>query len=355
MIAIVGATGLVGRELLAILAERGHSAERLKLLASARSAGSMLAYQGDSLLIEELTASSFAGIEIAMFSAGTEVSREFAPIAVEAGATVIDNSSVFRMDDGVPLVVPEINRDVLDDCSLRGGVIANPNCSTIIALMAVAPLHRVAGIRRMVVSTYQAASGGGVAMMNELQRQAFDHVESKPLTKSTTGRQYLFNLFSHDSPIDETGYNAEEIKLVRETHKILGDTSIAITATCVRVPVLRAHSEAINLTLDKPLSVDEAREILCATPGVKVVDDREANRFPEPIDATGGDDVLVGRIRADISQPPDMGLDLFVSGDQLRKGAALNAIQIAEIIVKRSYPRLVVNPSSSTISETFSR
>lgn len=338
-LAIVGATGMVGRELLAILAEREHPAERLKLLASARSAGSRLAYQGSSLLVEELTASSFAGIEIAMFAAGSEVSRNFASIATAAGATVIDNSSVFRMDDGVPLVVPEINGDSLENFSLPG-IISNPNCSTIIALMAVAPLHRVASIRRMVVSTYQAASGGGAAMMNELERQAFDYVESKPLTKSITGRQYLFNLFSHDSPIDESGYNAEEMKLIRETHKILGDASIAITATCVRVPVLRAHSESINLTFAKPLSVDEAREILCAAPGVKVVDDREASRFPEPIDATGGDDVLVGRIRADISQPPGQGLDLFVCGDQLRKGAALNAIQIAECIAARQHVRV---------------
>ncbi len=333
MIAIVGATGLVGRELLAILDERGHPAERMKLLASARSAGSMQSYQDESLHVEELTKSSFAGIDIALFAAGGEVSRTFAPIATAAGATVIDNSSVFRMDDGVPLVVPEINGDALNDCSLPG-VIANPNCSTIIALMAVAPLHRVAGIRRMVVSTYQAASGGGATMMNELQQQALDYVESKPLTKSITERQYLFNLFSHDSPIDESGYNAEETKLIRETHKILGDDSMAITATCVRVPVLRAHSEAINLTFERPLSVDEAREILCAAPGVKVVDDRAANRFPEPIDATGSDDVLVGRIRAAISQPPGMGLDLFVCGDQLRKGAALNAIQIVEKILK---------------------
>ena len=335
-LAIVGATGLVGRELLAILAQRKHPANRLRLLASARSAGSALDYQGESLLVGELTESSFAGIDIALFAAGNEVSRIFAPIATAAGATVIDNSSEFRMDDGVPLVVPEINANDLEVLS-HPGIIANPNCSTIIALMAVAPLHRVAGIRRMVVSTYQAASGGGAAMMEELKRQAFDYVESKPLTKSITGRQYLFNLFSHNSAIDESGYNAEEMKLIRETHKILGDDSIAITATCVRVPVLRAHSEAINLTFERPLSADEAREILCTAPGVKVVDDRKANRFPEPLDATGGDDVLVGRIRADISQPPGMGLDLFVCGDQLRKGAALNAIQIAEQLIAQKH------------------
>ena len=335
-LAIVGATGAVGRELLAILDERDFPMQSLKLLASARSAGKVVDFQDTSLTVEELTPQSFQGIELAFFSAGSSISKEYAPIANTAGAMVVDNSSAFRMEAGVGLVVPEINGEVLEDIA-SPGIIAVPNCSTIIALMAVAPLHRVAGVRRMVVSTYQAASGGGAAMMDELEQQAFDYAESKPLTKTVTGRQYLFNLFSHDSAIDETGYNAEELKLIRETHKILGDDSIAITATCVRVPVLRAHSESINLTFENPMSVEEAREILDTTPGVKVVDDREGNRFPEPLDATGGDDVLVGRIRADLSQPPGLGLELFICGDQLRKGAALNAIQIAERLMARQH------------------
>ena len=332
-LAIVGCTGAVGREFLAILAARAFPMASLKLLASPRSAGAVIEFSGSSIEVEALDESSFEGVDLALFSAGGEISRRFAPIAVEAGATVIDNSSAFRMDEGVPLVVPEINGEVLDTFA-HPGVIANPNCSTIIALVAVAPLHRAAsggGIERMVVSTYQSASGGGAAMTAELEQQARDFSAGRPLTQEVLDRPYLFNLFSHNSAVDpESGYNAEELKLIRETHKILGDDSIAITATCVRVPVLRAHSEAINLTFRSSLTEDEARQALAAAPGLRIVDDRSANRFPEPIDASGGNDVLVGRIRADLSQPPGKGLDLFVSGDQLRKGAALNAIQIAE-------------------------
>ncbi len=333
-LAIVGCTGAVGRELLALLGERSFPTGSLRLLASPRSAGNALACGEESLIVEALAESSFDGIDIAFFSAGSDVSRRFAPFAVAAGAMVIDNSSAFRMDDDVPLIVPEINGDDLDRFETPK-IIANPNCSTIIALMAVAPLHRAAGVERMVLSTYQSASGGGASMMNELQRQAREYAQGKTPIPIALERQYLFNLFSHDSAIDETGYNAEERKLVRETHKILDDDSIAITATCVRVPVLRAHSEAINLTFRGSMSEDEAREILSNAPGVRIVDDRAANKFPEPIDATGGDDVLVGRIRGDRSQPEGKGLDLFVSGDQLRKGAALNAIQIAELIAAR--------------------
>jgi len=336
-VAIVGCTGAVGREFMAILAERSFPMASLRLLASPRSAGKVIEFNGAPIEVRALDESSFEGVDIALFSAGGAISRKFAPIAVDAGATVIDNSSAFRMDMEVPLIVPEINGEALD--AFRGpGVIANPNCSTIIALMAVAPLHRAVGVQRMVVSTYQAASGGGAAMMAELERQARDWAADRPESDEIRGRPYLFNLFSHDSAIDPaTGYNAEELKMVRETHKILGDDSIAITATCVRVPVLRAHSEAINLTFREPgaMSEAEARQALAAAPGIRIVDDRAANRFPEPIDASGGDEVLVGRIRADISQPRGRGLDLFVCGDQLRKGAALNAIQIAEWLIAR--------------------
>jgi len=333
-IAIVGATGLVGRELLEILpgSPLGHGP--LRLFASTRSAGSTLPWRGAQIPVEAAGPDVFGDIDVAFFCAGGDVSRQLAPAAVEAGAVVIDNTSAFRMDPGVPLIVPEVNGAVLDESPLPGtpGIIANPNCSTIIALMAVTPLHRVAGIKRMVVATYQAASGAGAAFARELEQQARDHVAGQPYTQETIGRKYLFNLFSHDSPIGPDGYNEEERKLVRETHKIWDDTKPAITATCVRVPVLRAHSEAINLTFKQPLTEDEAHKLLVAAPGIRIVDDRKANRFPEPADATGQDEVLVGRIRADRSQPPGMGLDMFVCGDQLRKGAALNAVQIADRI-----------------------
>jgi aspartate-semialdehyde dehydrogenase len=330
-VAIVGATGAVGRELLTLLAERDFPCRSLRLLASLRSAGRRFDFRGRDLVVEAVTDRAFDGVDIAFFSAGASISRAFAPAAVAAGALVIDNSSAFRMDADVPLVIPEVNGDALDAIKPdRPGIIANPNCSTIIALVAVTPLHRAAGVRRMVVSTYQAASGAGAAWMNELEQQARDYAAGRELTTVTTGRAYLFNVFSHDSPIGPDGYNTEEMKLLRETRKIWNDERVRISAMCVRVPVLRAHCESINLTFDRPLSEDEAREVLRSAPGVRIVDDREANRFPEPIDATGVDEVLVGRIRADISQDPNMGLDLFIAGDQLRKGAALNAIQIAE-------------------------
>lgn len=331
-LAIVGATGAVGRELMNLLTERRFAHGRLRLLASARSAGRSLPYCGTSLAVEELTERSFADIDLAFFSAGGAISRQYAPAAVEAGAIVIDNSSAFRMDDDVPLIVPEINGDGLARFS-GPAIIANPNCSTIIALMAATPLHRAATVKRMVISTYQAASGAGAAWMAELQQQALDHAAGTPYTMRATGRQLLFNVFSHNSPLGPEGYNDEEMKLLRETRKIWADESVLISATCVRVPVLRAHSAAINLTFARPLDEQEAHRVLAEAPGLRVVDDRAANRFPEPIEASGRDDVLAGRIRSDISQAPGMGLDLFVSGDQLRKGAALNALQIAEMLL----------------------
>lgn len=342
VVAVVGATGAVGREMLAVLEQRRFPCREVRALASARSAGTTLPCNGRQLTVQELTEDSFDGVDIALFSAGGSISKKFAPIAAQRGVIVIDNSSAFRMDDNVPLVVPEINDDVLDDLEIggdgasgAGAIIANPNCSTIIALMAVTPIYDAVGIDRMVVSTYQAASGAGAAAMQELQQQAREFVEGKSFTTEIFGRQYLFNLFSHNSAIGEDGYNHEETKMVHETHKIWGDDTVGITATCVRVPVLRAHCESINLTLRKPLSEHEAREILENAPGVRVVDDRARNKFPEPIDASGIDEVLVGRIRADHSQIPGYGLNMFVAGDQLRKGAALNAVQIAEAVLER--------------------
>jgi aspartate-semialdehyde dehydrogenase len=339
-IAIVGATGAVGEEFLSLIASRRLPHGELRLLCSPRSAGKQLPCGAKTLTTTALTPESFEGIDLAFFSAGGSVSREFAPIAVRSGAWVVDNSSAFRMDDASPLIVPEVNGDVLDDLSDAPRIIANPNCSTIIALMAVSPLHRAVGVERMVVSTYQAASGAGAAMMAELEQQAHDYVHGRAYTTNVIGRQYMFNLFSHDSTVGPDGYNEEETKMVRETHKIWGDDRTRITATCVRVPILRAHCESINLTFRAPLSESDARVILAEADGVAIVDDRDANAFPEPIHASGQDDVLVGRIRADRSQPADMGIDLFVAGDQLRKGAALNAVQIAE----RLWSRACVSP-----------
>lgn len=329
-VAIVGATGAVGQELLQVLQERSFPADRLSCWASARSAGNMMRYGGTQLAVGELLPAAFDGVDVALFSAGAEVSQRLAPAAVERGAVVVDNSSAFRMHPDVPLVIPEVNPR---DAAAHKGIVANPNCSTIILLVVLWPLHRVNPIRRVVVSTYQAASGAGRRAMLELQAQARDAAAGRPLVPEVLPHQIAFNVFSHDSTIDETGYNAEERKMLQETRKIFHDERIALTATCVRVPVLRAHSEAVNITFDRPMSPDEARAVLASAPGVRVVDDRRANRFPMPIEATGTDEVLVGRLRQDLSQPDGRGLDLFLCGDQLRKGAALNAIQIADLLL----------------------
>jgi len=332
-VAVVGATGAVGEELLALLAERRFPVRSLRLFASARSAGRTLHALGRDVTVEPLVPGCFAGTDIAFFSASGGVSKEWAPQAVAAGAWAIDKSSAFRMDRRYPLAIPEVNGEVLDALQAPT-IVAVPNCTTIIALMAVTPLHREVGVARMVVSTYQSASGAGAAAMAELERQAHDWSAGRPLDTSIFGRQYLFNLFSHNSAIGEDGQNEEERKLVDETRKIWGDPDVLVSATCVRVPVLRAHSESINLTFRTPISEARAREVLAAAPGIRIVDDRAANRFPEPLAATGRDEVLVGRIRADHSQPNGFGLNLFISGDQVRKGAALNGIQIAERLLK---------------------
>ena len=326
-IAIAGVTGAVGQEFLSILESRDLPMDSLKVLASSRSAGKRIEFKGKEYIVEELTDKSFDRIDIVLFSAGGARSKEFAPAAVEAGAIVVDNSSAFRMDPDVPLVIPEINPEAIQQ---NKGIIANPNCSTIIGIVPVWPLHKANTVKRMIVSTYQAASGAGQAAMLELKDQAREVLDGKPVTCSTLRYQLAFNLYNHDSDLGDNGYNQEEMKMVNETRKIFDCPDIAITCTCIRVPVLRAHCESINLEFKDPITPDQVTELLSTAPGVKVLDDRENNRFPMPIDATGKDDILVGRIRQDESVSDNRGINIWVAGDQLRKGAALNAIQIAE-------------------------
>lgn len=328
-VAIVGATGAVGQEFLSLIDKRNLQTESIKLLASARSTGKKVAFNGRDLTVEELTPDSFNGVDLALFSAGGSISKEYAPIAANAGSVVVDNSSAFRMDPGTPLVVPEVNPE---DVRNHKGIIANPNCSTIIMVVPVWPLHQVNPIKRIVVSTYQAASGAGQAAMLELEQESRDVLAGKQVTPNIFPFQYAFNLFSHNSDVGDNGYNTEEMKMVNETRKMFHCEGIQVTATCVRVPVMRAHSEAINLQFTNPITPDEVRDVLSKAPGVRIVDQRSPQHYPMPIDASGEDDVLVGRIRQDISQPDGCGIDMFVSGDQLLKGAALNAVQIAELL-----------------------
>ncbi|XP_021293030.1 uncharacterized protein LOC110423198 [Herrania umbratica] len=335
-VAVVGVTGAVGQEFLSVLSDRDFPYRSLKLLASKRSAGKSVTFHDRTLTVQELTADSFDDVDIALFSAGGSISKEFGPIAVEKGAIVVDNSSAFRMVDGVPLVIPEVNPEAMDGIKVgmkKGALIANPNCSTIICLMAATPLHRRAKVTRMVVSTYQAASGAGAAAMHELELQTREVLEGKPPTRNIFNQQYAFNLFSHNAPVLENGYNEEEMKMVKETRKIWNDVNVKVTATCIRVPVMRAHAESVNLQFEKPLDEETAREILKNAPGVVVIDDRASNHFPTPLEVSNKDDVAVGRIRQDVSQEGNHGLDIFVCGDQVRKGAALNAVQIAELLL----------------------
>jgi aspartate-semialdehyde dehydrogenase len=329
-VAIAGATGAVGQEFLTVLAERDFPIKSIKFLASARSAGKTIEFKGKSYTIEELKHDSFRDVKIAFFSAGGSVSKEYAPSAVKAGAVVVDNTSAFRMKEGVPLVVPEVNPDQIHK---HNGLIANPNCSTIIMNVPVWPLHKVNRVKRIVVSTYQAVSGAGAWGLYELDAQLKAYARGEPITKEKFPHQIANNLFCHNTRVQENGYNEEENKMVNETRKIFGDPKIMVTATCVRVPVPRAHSESINLEFERPITPEQVREILSKAPGVKVVDDREKNHFPMPLEASGQDDVFVGRIRQDISRDDGRGIDLFVSGDQVRKGAATNAVQIAERLV----------------------
>ncbi len=324
-VAIMGATGAVGTELLKILEERNFPIKSLKLLASARSAGKKLLFKGQELVVETLTHESFKDIDIVLASAGGKLSRDFAPSAVKAGAIVVDNTSYFRMDPKVPLVIPEINPEAI---ATHQGIIANPNCSTIILLMALAPLHRKWGVKRAVVSTYQAASGAGQLAMDELLEETKAQLEGETFERTVIPHPYAFNLFPHNSAMTENGYCEEEIKMSKESQKILGAPDLKITATCVRVPILRAHSEAVNVELQKETSVEEIYTLLKNAAGLSILEERGSNRWPMPIDASGKDDCFAGRIRKDLTQANTF--EFWIVGDQIRKGAALNAVQIAE-------------------------
>ncbi|MGF1539901.1 MAG: aspartate-semialdehyde dehydrogenase [Pleurocapsa sp.] len=341
-VAILGATGAVGQELLALLAQRQFPLNNLKLLASPRSAGSKVEFGRRELIVEEVKDDSFNDVDILLASAGGSASKAWAKKAVAAGAVVIDNSSAFRMDDDVPLIVPEINPEAANK---HRGIIANPNCTTILMGIAIYPLHRVQPIQRIVVSTYQSASGAGARAMEEVKNQTQDILAGQKPQAEILPYPLAFNLFPHNSPLNEQGYCEEEMKMVKETRKIFNAPELKITATCVRVPVLRAHSEAINLEFQEPFSVQQAREIIATAPGAKLVEDWHNNYFPMPIDATGEDPVLVGRIRQDISH--DCGLELWICGDQIRKGAALNAIQIAELLLAENL--LTASASAVTV------
>jgi aspartate-semialdehyde dehydrogenase len=333
VVAIVGVTGAVGAEFIATMDKRAFPVGRLKALASARSAGRTIDFRGEKIAIEELTERSFEGVDIALFSAGGGISRKFAPAAVKSGAVVVDNSSAFRMDPNVPLVIPEINAGRIRD---HKGIIANPNCAAITALVPLWPIHQNNRIRRVIIATYQAASGAGAAAMEELVESTRANLSGQVYTPKVMPHPYAFNLFNHNTAVDpETGYNDEETKVIKETRKIFEDEKIAVGVTCVRVPVLRAHCEAITFECEKPITEAEVRSILATAPGVKIVDDRAKNYFPMPIDASGQDDVLVGRIRKDLSDASGHSISMFVAADQLLKGAALNAIQIAELLPQR--------------------
>ena len=326
-VAVVGATGAVGQEMLHVLLKRRFPVRELTLLASARSKGKRLQFGEDAVEVQELRSDSFKGVDIALFSAGGSRSKEFAPHAVKANAVVIDNSSAFRMMPDVPLVVPEINPEAARQ---HKGIIANPNCTTMAVIVPLFPLHKAFGIKRINAATYQAASGGGAAAMEELLESTRASLEGRAFTPKVMPYPYGFNLFPHNSALDEDGYCEEEVKMVRETHKIIGDPSIRVNATCVRVPVLRAHSVAANVEFKRDVSPEEAYRVLREAPGVEVFEDRARNHWATPLDVSGKDPVLVGRVRRDKSQANT--LDLWLVSDQLLKGAALNAVQIAELL-----------------------
>lgn len=328
-VAIVGATGAVGEDLLNVLAKRNFPIGDLRLLASARSAGKTLNFKGKSYPVAELKHDSFKDVDIALFSAGGDRSKEFAPSAVKAGAVVVDNSSAFRMDPKVPLVIPEVNPEAAFQ---HEGIIANPNCTTIIMGVAVYPIHKFNPIKRAIISSYQAVSGAGAKALEELKLQQKDLVEGRTPRAGVFRHVICNNVFSHDSTVLENGYNQEEMKMVHETRKIFGDSSIKVSPTCVRVPIYRAHSESISLELRDAVDLAKVRLALQSAPGVQVVDDPKNNHFPMPLEVSGQDDVFVGRLRVDVDLPNV--LNLFVCGDQLLKGAALNAIQIAELLIQ---------------------
>lgn len=327
-VAILGATGAVGVELIRCLEARDFPLSRLKLLASPRSAGRTLSFRGEALTVDAVDAASFDDVDLALFSAGASQSREWAPRAVAAGAVVVDNSSAFRMDPATPLVVPEVNPETI---GAHRGVIANPNCVAIIAVVPIHPLQQAFGLTRIRMATYQAASGAGAAAMEELRAGTAAYLAGEAFTPQVLKHPYAFNLFSHDSAVDEeSGYNGEELKVVAETQRLLGRPNLPVGITSVRVPVLRAHTIALTLEFPEPVSPEAAREALSGAPGVRIVDDRAGNHFPMPSESQGQGDVLAGRFRRDLADPTGRSICLMVSGDQLLKGAALNAVQIAE-------------------------
>lgn len=338
VVAVLGATGAVGQEMIKTLEQRDFPVERLVPLASSRTAGSEVTFKGQKIKVEEANNDSFKGVQIGLFSAGASVSAKFAPEAVKAGCVVIDNTSHFRMDPNIPLVVPEVNEQALKN---HAGIIANPNCSTAQLVLVLKPIHDAARIKRVVVSTYQATSGAGREAMDELTAQLSamlgiaKKADQKVPAKQVLPQQIAFNVIPQIDVFLENGYTKEEMKMTNETKKIMEDNSIELTATCVRVPVLIGHSEAVNIETEKKLTAAQARALLEKAPGLKVVDDPGKKLYPMPIDCAGKDETLVGRIREDISCPN--GIDLWVVSDNLRKGAALNAVQIAESLIKNDW------------------
>lgn len=329
IVAVVGATGAVGNEMVSILEERKFPVEELRLFASERTAGEKLRFMGREHTVKLLENDSFSGVDIALFSAGEGLSRKLAPVAVSAGAVVIDNSAAWRMDPLVPLVVPEVN---LDAAFYHQGIIANPNCSTIQLVVVLKPIHEMSRIRRITVSSYQSVSGTGKEAIDELLEQARALISFGELRSEVYPFQIAFNLIPQIGSFEEDGSSTEELKLVNETQKIMGDPAIRVTATTVRVPVFRSHGESVNLELDEPVSIDEIKALLSTAPGIRVCDDPPKGIYPMPVDVTGTDEVYVGRIRED--KTLDAGLNLWIVADNLRKGAALNAIQIAEGLIK---------------------
>lgn len=329
-VAVLGATGAVGQEMIKVLAERKFPIGELRLLASARSAGKAVRYDGREIVIEEAREAAFEGMDIVLGAAENDVAKRFAPAIQAAGAVFVDNSSAFRLDPDVPLVVPEINPE--DAHMHRKGIIANPNCSTIITLVALAPIARISPIETLVASTYQAVSGAGAEGLAELEAQAGAYPKGEPLTAKAFPHQILFNLIPRIGSVGENGYSSEEMKLQNEGRKILHLPGLRVTCTCVRVPVMRSHSISATFTTKRPVSVEEARAAIAAAPGVQLVDDPNNDAYPMPLAASNQDDVLVGRIRRDLVS--ETGLTLWCCGDQIRKGAATNAVQIAELLVK---------------------
>jgi aspartate-semialdehyde dehydrogenase len=331
-VAVAGATGAVGEVMLQVLEQRKFPVRKITLLASERSVGKRLTYNGEATPVQLLGPTAFAGVDIALFSAGAGRSKEFGPAAASAGAVVIDNSSAFRMEPDIPLVVPEINPDAIAEYRKRG-IIANPNCTTIVTLMAVAPLHRVSRVKRMVASSYQAVSGAGAKALEELKAQVKAWAAGEPLKAEVFPYQIAFNVLPHIDVFQDNGYTKEEMKLVWESRKILGDPDLLVSPTTVRVPVFTAHSVSVHVETEQKIGVAKARELFANFPGLQLKDDPAKKEYPMPLFAAGQDDCFVGRIREDLAVPN--GLNFWVCGDQLRKGAALNAVQIAEVLAER--------------------